>query len=58
MGGENSTTMTGDYWKTTDKSDTAHAIRYALKNWGGLTTFLEDGRVERKRRPGTLREPG
>jgi transposase len=28
------------------KSDTARAIRYTLKNWAGLCTFLEDGRVE------------
>jgi len=29
-----------------DRSDTVRAIRYALKNWGGLTNFLEDRRVE------------
>jgi transposase len=28
------------------KSETARAIRYALKNWAGLSTFLEDGRVD------------
>jgi transposase len=28
------------------KLDTARAIRYALKNWTALCTFLEDGRIE------------
>jgi transposase len=27
-------------------SDLAKAIRYALRNWPGLTVFLDDGRVE------------
>jgi transposase len=28
------------------KSKTAEAIRYALHHWGGLTRFLDDGRIE------------
>ena len=28
------------------KSSLAEAIRYALTRWGGLSLFLEDGRVE------------
>ena len=27
-------------------SDTAKAMRYGLRHWGGLTRFLDDGRVE------------
>ena len=43
-------------------SDLAKAMRYALKHWPGLVTFLDDGRiemdtnvVERAIRPNTLK---
>ena len=28
------------------KSDTAKALRYALRHWDGLTLYLDDGRIE------------
>ncbi|MDN4985348.1 IS66 family transposase [Bradyrhizobium sp. WYCCWR 13022] len=28
------------------KSDTAKALRYALRHWSGLTLYLDDGRIE------------
>jgi hypothetical protein len=28
------------------KSDTAKALRYALRHWNGLTLYLDDGRIE------------
>ncbi|WP_430648892.1 IS66 family transposase, partial [Bradyrhizobium pachyrhizi] len=39
------------------KSDTAKALRYALRHWDGLTLYLDDGRIERPPRPkqGSLR---
>ncbi|MET4519727.1 hypothetical protein ABIB81_009085 [Bradyrhizobium sp. I1.7.5] len=29
-----------------EKSDTAKALRYALRHWDGLTLYLDDGRIE------------
>jgi transposase len=28
------------------KSDTAKALRYALRHWDGQTLYLDDGRIE------------
>ena len=32
--------------RLSQKSDTAQALRYALRHWEGLTLYLEDGRIE------------
>jgi transposase len=32
--------------RLSQKSDTAKALRYALRHWDGLTLYLDDGRIE------------
>lgn len=32
--------------KLVQKSETAKALRYALRRWGGLTLYLDDGRMD------------